>query len=53
MGMSVARKVDKRNTYSILVGKSAEKKPLGRPKLRGEDKVKRDENKEVGGGRLE
>jgi hypothetical protein len=25
-----------------LVGKSAGKKPLGRPKLRGEDKVKRD-----------
>jgi hypothetical protein len=33
-----------------LVGKSPEKKPLGRPKLRGEDKVKRDVKKEDGKG---
>jgi len=49
----VARKVVKRNTYSILVGKSAGKKPLGRPKLRGEDKVKRGLKKQDGRGRLE
>jgi hypothetical protein len=29
-----------------LVGKSAGKKPLGRPKLRREDKVRRDVKKE-------
>jgi len=51
----VARKVDKRNTYNILVGKSAGKKPLGISKLRGEDKVERDAKKDVGreGGRME
>ena len=49
----MARKVDKINTYSILVGKSAGKKPLGRPKLRGEDEVKRVLKKEDGRGRLE
>jgi hypothetical protein len=46
----VVCKVYKRNTYSILVGKSTGKKPLGRPNLRGEDKVKRDVKKEDGRG---
>ena len=51
MAYNVACKVDNRHTYSILRGKSAENKPLGRPKLRGEDKVKRGVKKESGRGK--
>jgi hypothetical protein len=36
----VARMREKRNTYSILVGKPEEKRPLGRPRRRWEDNIK-------------
>jgi hypothetical protein len=32
----------KRNTYRVLVGKPEEERPLGRPRRRWEDNVKRD-----------
>jgi hypothetical protein len=33
---------EKRNAYRILVGKPEEKRPLGRPKRRCEDNIKKD-----------
>jgi hypothetical protein len=35
---------EKRNPYRILVGKQQLKKPLGRPRLRLEDKINTDQN---------
>jgi hypothetical protein len=36
----VARLGEKRNAYSILVGKPEEKRPLGRPRRRWVDNIK-------------
>ena len=36
----VARMVDKRDVYSILVGKRGGKRPLGKPRRRWEDNIK-------------
>jgi hypothetical protein len=33
---------EKRNTYSILVGKPEGRRPLGRPRRRWEDNIKMD-----------
>jgi hypothetical protein len=38
----VARMVEVRNAYSILVGKSEGMRPLGRPRRRWEDNIKMD-----------
>jgi len=38
----VARMVDKRSVYRVLLGKSEGKRPLGRPRLRCEDNIKMD-----------
>jgi hypothetical protein len=38
-----------RNAYRVLVGKPEGKRPLGRPRLRGEDGIKMD-LKEIGWG---
>ena len=45
----VARMVERRGVYRILVGKPEEKRPLGRPRRRWEDSIKMD-LQEVGGG---
>jgi hypothetical protein len=42
LGGHVARMGEKRNAYRILVRKSEEKRPLGRPRLRWEDNIKMD-----------
>jgi len=36
----VARMGDKRDVYSVLVGKHEGKRPLGRPRYRWEDNIK-------------
>jgi transcription termination factor 2 len=36
----VARMGEKRNVYRLLVGKSEEKRPLGRPRRRWKDNIK-------------
>jgi hypothetical protein len=38
----VARRVEKRNAYRILVGKPEGKRPLGRPRRRWLDNIKMD-----------
>jgi hypothetical protein len=38
----VARMGEKRNVYSLLVGKSEGKRPLGRPRRRWIDNIKMD-----------
>jgi hypothetical protein len=38
----VARTGEELKTYRVLVGKSEEKRPLGRPRLRWEDKIRMD-----------
>jgi hypothetical protein len=38
----VARMAEKRNVYRLFVGKSDRKRPLGRPRRRGIDKIKMD-----------
>jgi hypothetical protein len=38
----VARRVERRNAYRILMGKPEEKRPLGRPKRRWVDNIKMD-----------
>jgi hypothetical protein len=38
----VARMVEKKNAYRILVGKPEGKRPLGRPRRRWEDNIKMD-----------
>ena len=45
----VARMGERRGVYSVLVGKPEGKRPLGRPRLRGEDNIKMD-LQEVGCG---
>jgi hypothetical protein len=40
---------EERNVHRVLVGKPEEKRPLGRPRRRREDNIKRD-LEEVGGG---
>jgi hypothetical protein len=42
MGGDVARMVEKRNAYSILVGKLEGKGPLGRPRRGYVDNIKKD-----------
>jgi len=46
----VARMGEDRGVQRVLVGKSEEKRPLGRPRRRWEDNIKMD-FQEVGGGR--
>jgi len=48
----VARMGERRGVYRILVGKSEEKRPLGRPRCRWEDNIKMD-LQEVGCGGLD
>jgi hypothetical protein len=38
----VARVVERRGVYTVLVGKPEEKSPLGRPRRRWEDNIKMD-----------
>ena len=38
----VARMSERRGTYRVLVGKPEGKRPLGRPRLRRENKIKMD-----------
>ena len=45
----VARMVERRGVYRVLVGKPEGKRPLGRPRRRWEDNIKKD-LQEVGGG---
>jgi hypothetical protein len=45
----IARMVDKRNAYRLLVGKAEEKRPLGRPRRRWVDNIRMDLG-EVGWG---
>ena len=45
----MARMVEGRGVYRVLLGKPEGKRPLGRPRCRWEDNVKMD-LKEVGGG---
>jgi hypothetical protein len=42
MGRHVARIVEKRNAYRILVGKPEGKRPLGRPRRRWVENIKMD-----------
>jgi hypothetical protein len=42
MGGHVACMGDMRNAYEILVGKPEEKRPLGRPRHRWEDNIRKD-----------
>jgi len=42
MGVHVARMVEGRGLYRVLVGKSGGKRPLGRSRRRGEDNIKMD-----------
>jgi hypothetical protein len=46
----VARVVESRGVYRVLVGKVEGKRPLGRPRLRWEDNVKMYLQKVGGGG---
>jgi hypothetical protein len=50
MGRHVARKGEDRGVHRVLVGKPEGKRPLGIPRRRWEDNIKKD-LKEVGGGR--
>jgi hypothetical protein len=45
----VARMGEERGAHRVLVGKPEGKRPLGRPRRRGEDNIKMDVQ-EVGGG---
>jgi hypothetical protein len=47
IGKHIARKVDKKNAFRILVGKPEGKRPVGRPRLRLVDNIKVD-LKEIG-----
>jgi hypothetical protein len=46
----VARRGEESGVHRVLVGKPEGKRPLGRPRRRGEDNIKMDVQ-EVGGGR--
>ena len=48
----VARMWERRGVYRVLVGKSAGKRPLGRPRRRWEDNIKMD-LQEVGCGGMD
>ena len=41
----VARMGERRGVYRVLVGKSEGKRPLGRPRRKGEDNIKMDPEK--------
>jgi hypothetical protein len=45
MGERVAHLGEKREAYRALVGKHEEKRPLGRPRRRWEDNIKKDNQK--------
>jgi hypothetical protein len=49
MGVHAVRIGEKRNAYRILVVKSEEKRPIGRPRRRWEDSIKMD-LREIGCG---
>jgi hypothetical protein len=42
LGGHVARMMEERNVYRILIGKPEGKRPLGRPRRRWEDNIKID-----------
>jgi hypothetical protein len=42
VGRHVAQMEDKRNVYGLLVGKPEGKRPLGRPRRRWIDNIKKD-----------
>ena len=46
----MARMGEGRGVHRVLVGKPEGKRPLGRPRLRGEDNIKMDVQKVRGGG---
>jgi hypothetical protein len=48
----VARLGEKRNTYTILVGKPEGKRPLGKPRRRWDDNIKMDFS-EIGWGGMD
>jgi hypothetical protein len=50
MGGHVARIVEGRGVYSVLVGKTEGKRPLGRPRRRWEDNIKMNLQEEGCGG---
>jgi hypothetical protein len=50
MGRTCGANGEERGVHRVLVGKSEEKRPLGRPRRRCEDNIKMDVE-EVGGGR--
>jgi hypothetical protein len=50
MGWACGANGEDRGVYRVLVGKPGGKKPLGRPRRRWEDNIKKD-LQEVGGGR--
>ena len=52
MAGHVARMVERRGVYRVLVGIPGGKKPLGRPRLRWEDNIKMD-LQEVGNGGMD
>jgi hypothetical protein len=45
----VARMIDRRGAYRVLVGEPQGKRPLGRPQRRWEDKIKMDPQEVVWG----
>jgi len=45
----VARMGEERGVHRVLVGKPEEKRPLGRPRRRWEDNIKRDLQEVIGG----
>jgi hypothetical protein len=52
MGRACSRHWEKRNAYRILVGKPEGKRPLGKPKRRWDDNIKRD-LREIGWGSMD
>jgi hypothetical protein len=52
MGSACSTHGEKRNAYSILVGKPGGKRPLGRPRCRWENNIKMD-LREIGWGGMD